>query len=395
MSIRCRRPRGFTLVEMLVVIAIIAVLIALLLPAVQSARESGRKTQCANNLKQIGLAILSYEVGRQRLPPGVAAQTRRSADASNPQDPIPPGHSGPWPPPNSRFAYYDWTYFLHIILPRLDEAGYYDAIGGPKFLNTTPLSNTISYRAVDGRTIPPLLCPTDLQAPGVWRMPSGLGNAGARLAKSNYLGFFSGFKASDAIVPLSGSALFNNRLHALPPRSNTSHPGWDKRAVFGYGTGTALAQIRDGTATTMMVSEYLKGVAETDGRGYFWENDAGLQFLHATNGPNSSTPDLLMRFRTHTPDWGCRSASVTVNTPNNRRDLNLPCGPGPGTGGQTGANDFASPRSRHRDGVFSLFVDGHVQYISDTVESVTVAPYGVWQRLAWIDEGGATPEGSY
>jgi prepilin-type N-terminal cleavage/methylation domain-containing protein/prepilin-type processing-associated H-X9-DG protein len=389
MSIGCRRPRGFTLVEMLVVIAILGVLLALLVPAVQSARESGRKTLCANNLKQIGLAILAHEVGRQRLPPGVAAQTRRSSDARNPQEVPQP------PPANTHFGHFDWTYFLHIILPRLDEPSFYDAIGGPKFQVTSPLLNTVSFQAINGTPLPVLLCPSDNQSSGLWRIPSGLSNAGARLAKSNYLGFFSGLKASDAIDPVAGTGLFTNRFHPLPRRSNPAHPGWDKRAVFGYGTGTTLTQIKDGTATTMMVSEYLKGVAETDGRGYFWENDAGLQFLHATNGPNSSTPDLLMRFRTHNPDWGCRSASVTVNTPNNRRDLNLPCAPGPGTGQQTGANDFASPRSRHSGGVFSLFADGHVQFIADTVESLTTAPYGVWQRLAWIDEGGATLDGTY
>src|SRR5262249_40856813 len=78
------RPRGFTLIELLVVITVVGVLIAFLLPAVQAARDSARRFQCANNLKQVGIALSSYHAHRKSLPPGYASDASSTGAATGP-----------------------------------------------------------------------------------------------------------------------------------------------------------------------------------------------------------------------------------------------------------------------------------------------------------------------
>lgn len=128
MAVQFKR-RGFTLIELLVVIAIIAVLIALLLPAVQQAREAARRTQCKNNMKQVGLALHNYVDAFGQLPP---AATLLSGVASS-----------------------SWS--VHgRILPYLDQANLF---------NVVDLSKGWSGQmAIDGLRIPTYVCPSDAKA---------------------------------------------------------------------------------------------------------------------------------------------------------------------------------------------------------------------------------------
>lgn len=123
------KRHAFTLIELLVVIAIIAVLIALLLPAVQQAREAARRTQCKNNLKQIGLALHNYHDTMSIFPPeSIWAQ----------------GAIGSYAPRN-----YTW---LVMILPYVDQAPLY---------NSANLTTPIWGQAIVSKQLPALTCPSD------------------------------------------------------------------------------------------------------------------------------------------------------------------------------------------------------------------------------------------
>ena len=315
------RPRGFTLIELLVVIAIIAVLIALLLPAVQQAREAARRTQCKNNLKQIGLALHNYHDTFGRFPPGSISRT------------------------GQRFGGPEWPYFLHFLLPYMDQAGVYNELAAD-WGRPGPWISSAGWPTTVQNGIPALLCPSDGKGGTTKSFDFSVGQP-VVLPISNYLGIFSGL--NDGGTALDASAT---------------------RAVFALNRGAGLRDLSDGSSNTMLIAEYLTGTSN-DWRGYFYTNRAGAQYLHLFNTPNSSAPDNILDY-----PYGC-SATNGANLP----QQNLPCVPDGNTD-----NNFATSRSRHVGGVQVLLGDGSVRFVSQNIDLNT------WRWLGWISDGNTVGE---
>ncbi|MHC4178283.1 MAG: DUF1559 family PulG-like putative transporter, partial [Planctomycetota bacterium] len=230
-----RRRSGFTLIELLVVIAIIGILIALLLPAVQSTREGARRIQCANNLKQLALAMHNYEESHGVLPPsGIVAESSETFDC----------RSG---------KMFSWVV---LILPQIEL----------KSLNAEFDSrvSVLSQRTEPQAThLAPLLCPSG-SARGKFFRDVGL-TRGKRFAKGNYAAYVSPFHTDEQ------------------PR----HPG----ALVG--TGQPLKNISDGLSNTLMLSEIRVRPHEQDQRGAWalpWTGASLLAFdMHHDESPTAYT----------------------------------------------------------------------------------------------------------
>ena len=169
-----QRKHGFTLVELLVVIAIIGLLVALLLPAVQSARESARRVQCSNQIKQLCLALLEFEEVFQTIPPGgEGGDTRRYAGQGIPAQYVEGcqrcDSSGTKPCVSGSWSGDNWGTWLMRILPFIEETQTWDEVNG--YLQDGMVLPVTRYRAqlpdVDGHRggDPPVVsqfrCPSD------------------------------------------------------------------------------------------------------------------------------------------------------------------------------------------------------------------------------------------
>jgi prepilin-type N-terminal cleavage/methylation domain-containing protein/prepilin-type processing-associated H-X9-DG protein len=329
-----RPPTAFTLVELLVVITIIGILIALLLPAVQAAREAARRMQCANNLRQIGLALANYESAVGCFPPGDITD-RQSITG---------------------FPRISWNYQL---LPYLEQRAVFDAVtmrqstasAWGNLVSNDPVNCTASGGiAPCSIVLSGWLCPTDHMG-GDTARPNLCVPAGAAFARSNYPAFFG-----------------NNDQAATWSRSGL-------RAAFGFNQPATIADIKDGTSNTMAVGEYLTGALSSDWRGNFWFDEPGMNQIYTKYPPNTPLEDAFSS--------GVCRPTASPSLP----DANLPCNE---TGDfMTGAGMTAAARSRHAGGIQVTFCDGSVQLISDSIG------LNVWQALGGIDDGQVIQNGTF
>jgi prepilin-type N-terminal cleavage/methylation domain-containing protein/prepilin-type processing-associated H-X9-DG protein len=270
-----RRVRGFTLVELLVVIAIIGILVSLLLPAVQAAREAARRTECSNNLKQIGLALQLYHETFKRFPPGSS---------------ITPADS------------YSWG-ALMLLLPFLEQTSAHEGIKFDYYI--LGASGEIKALEAAGQPTPTmqpikvLICPSDPKGfQQLFSGPTGpLPNSGdcGHLYPGDYLGVAGSLEGVNKAMPIN-KCWFSNGISDANGLAN---------GMFYEASRTNIASVLDGTSNTLAFGE--RGIAKDLGWG--WVIAGGQeceQYLSAERGvfyPSNSTPydETLLHFWSYHP----------------------------------------------------------------------------------------------
>ncbi len=293
--------RAFTLVELLVVIAIIGVLVALLLPAIQAAREAARRTQCSNNLKNIGLSILNYESALKEFPTGGATYgDRLECYAQN---------GRPWVGKKQGMS---WAY---QILPYLEQGSLHN-IGDTKVVQNTPVT---LYNCPSRRPATAFDDPTDNPDLGPGYLMDYAGAQPATLGVSNAAAMYIATRDFENCARVHNSLWSANGNGYGEPANNGVYDGvivrssWKRSVaketcgpnpgagdfVTGVPGPTKMSQISDGTSNTMVIgekyiySEQYEGSKPSDDRGWLdgWDPDT-MRSTMATP-LSDSTPRVL------------------------------------------------------------------------------------------------------
>jgi prepilin-type N-terminal cleavage/methylation domain-containing protein len=335
-----RRRPGFTLIELLVVIAIIAILIALLLPAVQQAREAARRSQCKNNLKQIGLALHNYHDAHNIFPKGNTETLRTTASGT--QD-----------------SYRSFSAFA-MLLPYLDQAALYGKIDFNQWTDSTP------NFALARTTIAALLCPSDLKY-----MPPNVNSA-------------------------TGNGTGVNYAVSAGPNIYWGAGVTDANGMFNRMVPVRISDILDGTSNVLAVSEQI--IPSTDPKGLLaatiysgvqgtMPNSFGSDGALATfaSSCNPSAGYMNSNYNENTKWMNGNPAQTVINTLNPPNSPRPNCATCTGCWASTGNGTWTS-RSRHTGGVQSLLGDGSVRFVSENLDIVT------WQRLGARADGNILGE---
>lgn len=236
-----RRNNGFTLIELLVVIAIIAVLIALLLPAVQQAREAARRTQCKNNMKQIGLALHNYESSYNCWPPGSVTAASQNAFMI----------------PNWRLQ----------IFPYFDQAPLYNALNfSLSFAGNTSNTNTT---ALGKLTLAMYVCPSSPLDPC-----ANLGSNSQFIQIPMYIG------VAGSYPDVAGRTV----------GSSSNYGGfYTNNGMLLINELTRMRDAIDGTSNVLMVAEQSGRVGTSDVRSGYYGGYTGVNFNNS-NPVTGSNP---------------------------------------------------------------------------------------------------------
>jgi prepilin-type N-terminal cleavage/methylation domain-containing protein len=330
------RRKGFTLIELLVVIAIIAILIALLLPAVQQAREAARRSQCRNNLKQMGLAIHNYESTFSRFP--------AAGEGSN---------------YTARVRQFFPISSFVAILPYVDQAPLYN-----RFNFSLHYSNA-THRAVAQTQVPAYRCPSN---------PTTVQDPAGPYAQADYMPV----AYTDIKGPNTGTASVPTGAR---DKMTSTTIGSDKDSALGL-YGNKIAEITDGTSNTI-------AIVEDSGRPYavgsydpLTATIGGAPGMDATQMCGSpartcphrwADPDVSSGVSgppTQDPASSLYNAGLGISSPfnNNKTPLGGPttC---PWSTNNCGPND--EPFSPHVGGAHALLADGSVRFISENLDTQT------------------------
>lgn len=328
-----RRYRAFTLVELLVVIAIIGILVALLLPAIQAAREAARRSECSNNMKQIGLALHNYHDTQGKFPPtGIL-------------------YGDPYRVPHQVPYHHTW---LVMLLPFMEEGSLYDGVRVD-----LPIWNDGAgqRQAVVGTQVDALQCPTSAKLEL---------NETRNLAYTNYA-------ASEGYHWWTTAWLHSGHHPSFTIRSDFS-------GVFTVTKCNGQADIEDGTSNVI-------AVAEVNSTGYKW----GRIRTSGTGVPRKNTGERVFRAAfVWTGVYGeCCETGRYMNPDGNGPSTGARWFPGgwpypfsPTYLSAWGPNaEWPGAGSLHSGGVNVALADGSVRAVSSTVD------WGIWAKVNGKSDG--------